>query len=483
MRPQNLLIIMADEHNPKVLGCAGHPEVKTPNLDHLASTGVRFSAAYTASPICVPARAAFATGRYVWRMGYWDNADPYDGRIPSWQHYLRSLGHDVVSIGKLHFRGREADDHGFSREHIPMHVEGGTGNLKTSIRDMSSRRDGSKLLALAGPGESAYTRYDRDIASQAQSWIRGQARGMAGKPWVLFVSFVAPHFPLTAPAEWYSHYAKMQLRMPKLYGQSDRLSHACLQYLSEYMDYGRHFKTDEDVRRALAGYYGLTSFADHHVGQVLGALEGSGLASDTRVIYLSDHGDNLGARGLWGKSTMFQESVGVPLIVRGADLPHGRVCTEPVSLVDLFPFVLECVGAPSPEFEDELSGVSLSSVLSGTARERAILSEYHAVGSTSAVYMLRRGRFKYVHYLGEQPQLFDLDSDAEELHDLATDIACAPLISEFNRELRSILDPEEVDQRAKRRQMTLVEQAGGRSVVLNNTDFAWTSPPAAVVPG
>ena len=114
-RPANLLFILSDEHSPKALGRAGHPFVQTPNLDALAARGTRFSAASTPSPICVPARAALATGRNNHAMGrYFDNADAYDGGVRSWHHALRDAGHKVVSIGKLHFRGQPGDDHGFS---------------------------------------------------------------------------------------------------------------------------------------------------------------------------------------------------------------------------------------------------------------------------------------------------------------------------------------------------------------------------------
>ena len=122
MKPQNLLILFSDEHNPKVLGAGGHPFISTPNLDALAASGTRFTQGTTPCPICVPARASLATGRYVNEIGYWDNADAYEGRVPSWHHLLRDQGHRVVSIGKLHFRGHPGDDHGFSEEIIPMHI-------------------------------------------------------------------------------------------------------------------------------------------------------------------------------------------------------------------------------------------------------------------------------------------------------------------------------------------------------------------------
>ena len=103
MKRQNLLVIMSDEHNPKMLSCAGHPLAKTPHLDRLAAQGARFDTAYTSCPICVPARASFATGRYVHETGYWDNSIAYEGKIESWGHHLQSAGVRVESIGKLHY--------------------------------------------------------------------------------------------------------------------------------------------------------------------------------------------------------------------------------------------------------------------------------------------------------------------------------------------------------------------------------------------
>jgi len=155
MSPRNLLILMSDEHNPKIMGCAGNPIVATPNLDRLAARGTRFTSAYTTCPICVPARAAFAVGKYVHQIGYWDNADAYEGAIPSWHHVLRSQGHQVVSIGKLHFRGAAGDDHGFSDEIVPMHVVDAIGDVKGLVRErIPTRRGGDKMAKLAGPGES-----------------------------------------------------------------------------------------------------------------------------------------------------------------------------------------------------------------------------------------------------------------------------------------------------------------------------------------
>jgi len=223
MRATNMLVLMSDEHNPKFLGAAGHSFIATPNLDTLAAGGTRFTAAYTTSPICVPARAAFAVGRFVHDIGYWDNADGYEGAIPSWHHTLRDAGHRVVSIGKLHFRGRPGDDHGFSEEIVPMHIIDGIGDVKGLVREnIPKRKGGDKMAKRAGPGESAYTVYDRDIAARAQIWLHEEAPKWSDRPWVLFVSFACPHFPLTAPPQWFYRYWQQDLPMPKQYAKHAR---------------------------------------------------------------------------------------------------------------------------------------------------------------------------------------------------------------------------------------------------------------------
>src|SRR5271155_5335077 len=128
MRPTNLVFMLSDEHQRDVTGCYGNNVVRTPNIDELASRGTRFASAYTPCPICVPARAALATGRWVHQTGSWDNAFPYHGELPSWHRRLRDAGHKVASIGKLHFRGA-LDDNGFSEEVLPLHVLDGFGDL------------------------------------------------------------------------------------------------------------------------------------------------------------------------------------------------------------------------------------------------------------------------------------------------------------------------------------------------------------------
>jgi choline-sulfatase len=479
-RPKNLLVIMSDEHNPKVMGHAGHPVIRTPAMDGLVARGTRFTAAYTPSPICVPARAAFATGLHPHRNRCWDNAIAYDGSIPSWHHALRARGHNVTSIGKLHFQGLKDQDYGFTESILPMHVTGGIGDLTLLIRDPEDVRESGarKLIAEAGPGESTYTLYDRQVTAAAQTWLHEKGTRKHGKPWVLFVSLVAPHFPLTAPPEHYYHYARQELPRPKLPRIEDRPAHPYTQIYGHRSAHAR-FMTDEGaVQRALAGYFGLVSFLDENIGKILGALEEAGLAAETRVAYTSDHGDNLGTRALWGKATMYEESAGVPMLLAGPDVPQRASCPTPVDLCDLSATILDAVGAGEAIGELGMAGTSLLDLAGGPPVDRVALSQFHTYGP-DAQYMLRTPRHKYVHHVAMPPQLFDLEADPEELHDLGTDPAHADLRATLEARLRGILDPEAVDRAAKADQAAVIARHGGEEAIRKRERAAYTLPPTA----
>jgi choline-sulfatase len=477
MQPKNLLIIMSDQHSRMRMGCYGDPIVKTPNLDWLAHGGTRFDACWTPSPVCIPARAAFATGKYIHEIGFWDNADPYDGSVPSWHHRLRDAGHRVVAIGKLHFRSDE-DDCGFSESIIPMQVIEGKGDLLGLIRDdLPVRGAAYKMARMAAPGESPYTQYDRDIASRAQIWLREEANKHTDKPWVLFVSFVCPHYPLTAPPEhFYRYFDDPDLPMPLLYDKDERPTHPFVGDYAAAFNFDDYFETPYDIRRAVAGYYGLCSFMDEQAGKVLAALAAAGLNESTRVIYTSDHGDAVGKRGLWGKSTLFEETCGIPMIVAGQDIPQGTAIATPCNLIDTYPFIMECVGELELAQQDH-SGFSLARLARGDRPDRTVLSEYHGMGSTTGAFAIRVGDYKYIHYVKYPAQLFDLARDPHETADLASDARHARVLAESESRLRAILSPEAVDARAKKRQAEQLERYGGREAVIARGDLGFSPPP------
>ncbi len=177
MTPGNLLIIMVDEMSAKTIGCYGHPIVRTPNIDRLAARGVRFTNAYATSPICVPARASFATGQYPHRTGYWDNVFAYDGRVRGWGHRLQETGHRFTTIGKLHYVD-EAAPTGIDEQILPMHLFGGGDIFGLEREEPPERPQSSALAAEVAAGDSGYTRYDTQITELTEDWLRD--RGAAG---------------------------------------------------------------------------------------------------------------------------------------------------------------------------------------------------------------------------------------------------------------------------------------------------------------
>lgn len=476
MEPQNLLFILSDQHNKEVMGCAGHPVVKTPHLDALAAGGTRFTNVYTPSPICVPARACLATGRYVHQTGFWDNATPYDGSIRSWAHRLRGEGHRVSAIGKLHYRSAE-DDGGFSEAIDNLHVPDGVGDVIGLVRKGAPERGGAlKYAREIGSQESSYTRYDRKIATRADQWLRKRAVEPEDKPWLLFVSFVMPHFPLQAPPEFYAMYEDAEIPLPRLSGPGQRVCHPFLHAMTDVLPYDKYF-TEESRRIAITSYLGMVSLLDHHIGQLLETLAETGLNRNTRIIYASDHGELLGNHGMWGKMCFHEESVGVPMIASGADLDRGRVEESPVSLLDMYPTFLEALGVATDSEEAHLPGRSVFQSLRQPEPERAILSEYHAAGAVTGSFMLRKGRWKYIHYAGMTPQLFDLQADPHEATDLGESPDHEEVRHALEAELRRLVDPEAVNARAFADQEEKIARHGGREEILKRGDFGYSPPP------
>lgn len=479
MEPKNLIILMSDEHTKAVTGCYGHPFISTPNIDALAAGGTRFDAAYTVCPVCVPARASFATGKYVHQIGAWDNATPFDGTQANWHALLRDRGHQTVSIGKLHFRSGE-DDNGFADEELAMHVIDGKGDLLGLIRDEDTPKRGAswKMAKLAGPGESMYTRYDRDITARAQSWLYEEAPKHTDKPWVLFVSFVAPHFPLTAPSEHFYRYYNQDLAPPKLYDKRKSPIHPYIDDYRSIFTYDDHFTTMDMVKRAQAGYLGLISFMDEQIGLILGAMEDAGLSADTRVLYTTDHGDNMGNRGAWGKSVMYEEAAAVPLILSGPDIPAGKVIKTPATHCDIYPFIMDCVGAADGEtLPADLPGTNLMDLTAGAEPDRVAFSEYHGMGSKTAAFLVRKGDWKLVHYEDYPDQLFNLADDPEEFTDLAGDPAHAGVMEDLAAELRKICDTAAVDRAARKTQARMIVENGGKDAIIKRGDLGFSVPP------
>jgi len=479
MKPTNIICILSDEHNKRVLGCYGHGMIKTPNLDALAARGTRFTSAYTNCPICVPARASFATGQYVHKIRCWDNAIAYQGDPPSWGHRVMDAGHHAASIGKLHYLDSVPERNGFSEEILPLHIVNGVGDLLGLIREELPVRAGARNLGPeAGRGESEYTRYDREIAAATCKWLQNDAAKHGDKPWVLYVGFVAPHFPLIAPNEFYDLYPEDQVPWPDMYAKSERPSHPFTDAMRRSMCFDEAFDPPM-VRRAITAYFGLVSFLDDNIGKILRAVEAAGLMDNTRILYSSDHGDNLGTRGMWGKSTMYEESAGIPMILAGPGVPRGNVADAPVTLADAYPTILQSVGLQSTGQAAGYPGHSLIEIADGYVPDRTVLSEYHAASAATGAFMIRHGRYKYVHYVGMPPMLFDLSADPYERKDLGRDPAYAGAVRECEAALRTVVDPEAADALARDDQRRMIAKHGGVDAILKRGTFRYSPPPGS----
>jgi choline-sulfatase len=477
MPPNNLLIICSDEHSRLGLGCYGSSVAKTPNLDQLAATGTRFANAYTPSPMCVPTRASLATGRYVHQTGNWSSAEPYDGSVPGWGHQLITKGHRVVSVGKLHYRSTE-DDNGFDTEILPMHVANGVGWLLGLQRDdpLPDYKASAELAWDVGEGESDYTRYDRSVLAASQNWLREEGGRTSEKPWVLFTSFVAPHYPLMAPKPFFDLYADMDFSDQVFNAGHTDYSHPVLSSLRAFYDYDDHFDADQR-RAAQQAYFGLCSFLDHNIGALLDTLDECGLRQNTQILYISDHGELLGEHGFWTKMVMYENSVGIPMILNGPGVPEGKTVNTPVSLIDIHPTALTAVGDEISHPDPELFGQSLFEIANAEDCDRVILSEYHDGGSITGFFMIRVGKWKYIHYVGFPGQLFDLDNDPDETNDLGQNEDYSDVLEMCEKRLREFVNPEDVNALAYADQRKLFTELAATDAFEISEKFGFTPAP------
>ena len=475
MHQSNTVIILSDEHNRDVLGCYGDDIAKTPSLDKLARDGVRFTSAYANSPVCVPSRASFATGRYPHQINAWDSVSPYDGSIKGWGSRLLDAGHEVFSIGKLHFR-RTEDNNGFSQEILPIHVHKGVGWLSSLLRNPPTPMDSDDMAISIGAGESVYTLYDRDVTQRACEWIEQAAENDFDKPWILYIGLVAPHFPLIAPDTFFHLYDNANIPPPRQYAESERPRHPVLDALRASCNYDRGFD-EKKVQIARQAYYGLCSFMDDNVGKIINTIEASGLQDTTRIIYSSDHGDNIGNRGLWGKSVMYEDSVAIPLIIKGPDIPSNEIVKTPVSLVDLHPTLMAFVNEPLHPEDDDLPGQSLMDIIKHPDHDRSVFSEYHDWGSITGMFMLRKGDWKVICYPGYASQLFNLNNDPYEQLDLAANGKYKDVLDWMEAELSKIGNIESVNDKAFADQAIKIRAYGGYEEILKAEDLGYTRPP------
>ncbi len=469
--PPNVLVLMTDEHDPQVSGPYGDRCVHTPALDRLAAEGVVMERAYCNSPLCVPSRMSFMTGRYVHHIGAWDNGTVLASDAVTWAHRFESAGYETALIGKMHFQGLD-QMHGFrSRPVTEIHGAGPFGDLPpwrpaadppldmpAVSADASAMR---RRILGAGPGRSTGIAYDEAVRDATVEFLRAHRAG-SGAPFVICASFISPHFPLVAPPGDFARYWPDNVALPRLPAGG----HPFHRRLIRHFDLER-FST-EQILRARAAYYGLVTFVDRLIGDVLDALEACGLAEDTLVAYTADHGEMLGEHGLWWKCNFYEPSVRVPLILRlPGRIPAGQRRAQVCSLVDLVPTMLRY--ADIDPGAEGLDGDALVAVLeqpdgpAAAAWKDEAFAEYHAHASTHPMCMLRRGRFKLNYVLDEPAELYDLEADPGETRDLAQEPAYAGVVAEMTRRALAGWPARDLERRqAEERQARALIAAGRR---------------------
>ena len=447
----NILVIMSDEHAPQFSGFGGHPLVRTPHLDALAARGVLFRNAYCNSPLCVPSRMSFMTGRYPHHNGAYDNATALSSDAVTWTHLLRAAGYNAALSGKQHFVGPD-QLHGFQAQlafdlHASKHLAVSDWSRGTPVAARPWHG-----VAQAGPGSTREIEVDDQVEAAALAYIEDPAR--KERPWVLDVGFIAPHFPFVVPQKYWDMYRPEDMDLPVLPEGHVESQHPVFQRMRGMFGSLQLFP-EEQVRRARAAYYGLITYLDDKVGALMAALEQTGQLENTLVIYTSDHGEMNGEHGMWRKSNFYEQSVRVPLIMScPALLPEARVVKASVSLVDVVATMVEAAGA---EPVTPLDGESLLPLAPGdagaeTAWKDEVFSEYLAHGVARPVAMLRRGQHKLIYSLDDAPLLFDLEADPGEFTDLAADPAHVSTREELRAALLSHWNPVELEERVRREQ-------------------------------
>ena len=433
----HILLIMVDQLAPQFLAGYGHPLVKTPNLDRLFAEGVTFDSAYSNAPLCAPARYVMMSGRLPSKIGAWDNAAAFNSEIPTFAHYLAQQGYHTCLSGKMHFCGPD-QLHGFEQR-LTTDVYPADFTWTPKWDSPAERLNWFHTMTVvrdAGPClRSSYLDYDDEVTFTAKRHIFERARGSDERPFCLVTSYIHPHDPYINRPEYWDLYRDDEIDLPRVSlaaapddPHSKRLRRA--------MAMDDPPPSEAEVRRARRAYYASVSYLDARIGELLTALEESGFAEDTAILFTGDHGDMLGERGLWFKMSWFEHSARVPLLLHWPAAFRAGRRAGPASLVDILPTLAELAAEGGPfEAVTPLEGRSLLAEASGGDGDGAeTIGEYFGEGTADPIFMLRRGPWKYLTCASDPDQLFNLAEDPQELANRSEDPAQAAVLAEFQAE-------------------------------------------------
>ena len=438
-RKPNILLILTDQHAPKIAGFAGDPYVRTQHLDDLASRSVQFDNAFCASPLCTPSRMCMLTAKEVHRCAAWSNHWIIFPEHVTWPAHFAAHGYRTCLVGKMHFGGRDQMQ-GF-QDRPYGDLRHGLGHQPEPI-DLFPAYDSAKS---AGPTEIPESLLqDVVVTRETAAYLLEHHDREPEIPWFVCASYSRPHSPYTAPGRYIRAYRD---KLPPVGPPSD-----FAEGLEPFAKRPLHDLTSEQTRRGREGYYACVDFVDDCIGDLLNALEDAGLLDNTIVIYTSDHGEMAGLHGLWGKNVYYDPAIGVPLLIAGPGIRSGdhRVA-HPISLMDLYPTTCALTGLPIPE---GLDGVDFSGLLAGPesapASRAFIPSASYAYGGkikrrqtgenepAAAMRLVRTRDWKYVEIEKGDPLLFDMVNDPGE----ETNLAGRPEQAERCRAMRENLFQE-----------------------------------------
>ena len=419
MSKPNILIFMVDQLNGTFFPDGPAEWLHAPNIKELAGRSTRFKNAYTASPLCAPGRASYMSGQLPSVTGVYDNAAEFPSSIPTYAHHLRRAGYQTCLSGKMHFVGPD-QLHGFE-ERMTTDIYPPDFGWTPDYRKPGERIEWwyHNMGSVTGAGVAEITNqmeYDDEVAYHATRKIYDYARGKDTRPWCMTVSFTHPHDPYVARRKYWDLYEDCEHLMPEVgpipYEEQDAHS----QRILDANDRDNFNISDDHIRRARRAYFANISYLDDKVGEVMEALEST--RQEAIILFVADHGDMLGERGLWFKMSFFEGSARVPLMISSPNMTPGLV-TEAVSNIDVCPTLCDLAGVSMEEVMPWTAGMSLVPMGQGVERTEPVAMEYAAEASYAPLVCLRYGKWKYVRCSIDSDQLFDLEADPAELMNLA----------------------------------------------------------------
>jgi choline-sulfatase len=436
----NILIFMVDQLNGTLFPDGPAEWLHAPNLKKLAARSTRFQNAYTASPLCAPGRAAFMSGQLPSQTGVYDNAAEFASSIPTYAHHLRRAGYQTCLSGKMHFVGPD-QLHGFE-ERLTTDVYPPDFGWTPDYRKPGERIEWwyHNLGSVTGAGVAEITNqleYDDEVAYHAVRKVYDLGRGHDPRPWALTVSFTHPHDPYVARKKYWDLYHNCDHLEPEIkpIPYEDQDAHS--KRIFDANDWRSYDLSDEMVARSRRAYFANISYLDDKIGEVMAALEAT--RQEAIILFVSDHGDMLGERGLWFKMSFYEGSSRVPMMIAAPSMNPGLV-TAPVSNIDVCPTLCDLAGVSMEEVMPWTSGQSLVPLGQGGDRSDPVAMEYAAEASYAPMVSLRTGKWKYNRCTLDPDQLFDLEADPHELTNLAGVAAHAGTLAQLQAEAEARWD-------------------------------------------